>query len=372
MARIFAGLAVISLIVASGRAEENDPRQSTRAPYPPSPVIERMELDWSTHIRLAPGSDNWPATWADDDHLYAAWGDGGGFGGTNSRGRVSLGVARIEGSAGDFRGINLWGGHEPQRPADFAGKSYGMLCVEGVLYMWWAPDPLPHLKETRVAYSHDHGLTWKRADWAFTFNDALTIPTFLNYGCNYAGARDQYVYSYYIHPRYGPGRATAPESYEMRFDVNIPGAIHLSRVPKDRILERSAYEFFAGLDERGEPRWTGDIGAKKPVFEDPNGVGWNVSVSHNAGLNRYLLMTEHGRTHLGHIGVFDAPEPWGPWTTVLYDNAWGEGHIPLNTFYWNFPTKWISADGMRFTLLFTGRTENDSFNAVRGRFIRRP
>lgn len=55
-------------------------------PYPRSPVIENIE--WapaSSIIRLATGgskrdgSDNWPLTWADDDHIYAAYGDGYGF-----------------------------------------------------------------------------------------------------------------------------------------------------------------------------------------------------------------------------------------------------------------------------------------------------
>ena len=49
------------------------------APYPPSAVITGVTFDWSTHVRLAPGSDNWPITWADDDHQYTCWGDGGGF-----------------------------------------------------------------------------------------------------------------------------------------------------------------------------------------------------------------------------------------------------------------------------------------------------
>ena len=69
------------------------------APYPPSPVIADMVLDWSTHRREALGSDNWQLTWADDDHQYGAWGDSGGFGGTNSNGRVGLGFGRIEGGA---------------------------------------------------------------------------------------------------------------------------------------------------------------------------------------------------------------------------------------------------------------------------------
>ena len=110
---------------------------------------------------------------------------------------------------------------------------------------------------------------------------------------------------------------------------------------------------------------------RRPVFEDPAGVGWNVSVSYNAGLRRYLLCTEHADTHKGMLGVFDAPEPWGPWTTVCYEGAWGEGRVPLTTFYWSFSNKWASADGVRFALLFTGLRENDSWNSIEGSFVLR-
>ena len=39
------------------------------------------------------------------------------------------------------------------------------------------------------------------------------------------------------------------------------------------------------------------------------------------------------------------------------------------TFYWNFTTKWLSADGTRFNLVFTGKNTNYSWNTVAGRFI---
>ena len=114
------------------------------------------------------------------------------------------------------------------------------------------------------------------------------------------------------------------------------------------------------------------MASRRPVFEDAvGGVGWNMSVSYNAGLKRYLLCTEHGETHRGKPGIFDAPEPWGPWTTVLYEDAWGEGHILLNTFSWLIPTKWQSADGCQFSLIFSGRKENDSWNMLRGSFVTR-
>ncbi len=339
-------------------------------PYPASRVIARVELDFRTHQRFAPGSDNWPVTWADDGHLYAAWGDGGGFEGTNSKGRMLLGIARIEGDVDHYRGKNVWGGFEPEHPAQFGGKSYGILAVGGVLYMWVAPQPNPHLAHGRIAYSKNHGATWEWAEWQFDFADALTIPTFLNFGRAYAGARDGYVYSYYIHPMWGPGPAKKTTAHT--FDVHRPGRVYLSRVPKDSILVRGRYEFFAGHGTDGIPAWSADVGAKRAVFADPNGVGWNLSVSHNPGLRRYLLATEHTETHAGKFGLFDAPEPWGPWTTVAYEENWGAGQIELTTFYWNFTPKWQTADGTRFTMIFTGKNTNDSWNTVAGRFVLKP
>lgn len=155
----------------------------------------------------------------------------------------------------------------------------------------------------------------------------------------------------------------------LRADVHQPGHVHLARVPKHAILDRASYEFFAGLGGDGNPTWSRKIDAKRPVFEDPNGVGWNVSVVYNAGLERYILCTEHAQSHAGRLGMFDAPEPWGPWTTVAYDDAWGKGHLEVSTFFWNFTQKWMSADGTQFTMIFTGKNSNDSWNTIDGRFV---
>ena len=69
--------------------------------------------------------------------------------------------------------------------------------------------------------------------------------------------------------------------------------------------------------------------------------------------------------------MFDAPEPWGPWTTVLYTEGaevFGAGRIETSTFFWNFSNKWLSPDGRDFVLLFTGINTNDSWNTVEGSF----
>ena len=141
---------------------------------------------------------------------------------------------------------------------------------------------------------------------------------------------------------------------------------------KGRLVEREAYEFFAGTDDSGAVVWTRNATDRRPVFEDPAGVGWNVSVSYNAGLARYLLATEHGETFAGRLGLFDAPHPWGPWTVVSYasdETPFGHEHVETSTFFWNFVNKWASSDGESFVLLFTGIGANDSWNTVEGRFM---
>lgn len=326
------------------------------APYPASPVIAGVDFDFEARDRRAPGSDNWPMTWADDGHQYASWGDGGGFGGTNEVGRVSLGVARIEGGGADCTGVNVWGGQDAEAPAQFGGKSYGILCVGGALYMCVSPGSgHTNYDEARIAVSEDHGRTWRQAAWAFTKSDRFMTPTFCQFGRDYRDARDEYVYSY------------AARLVDANAKMQVPGMIDLMRVPKDRILERDAYTFFAGSDASGETAWTADPTARKPVFEDPNGAR-RTSVVYHAGLKRYLLCTPHGAADAGNLGMFDAPEPGGPWSTVAYYENWGGFG---STFFWMFAPKWFSEDGLDFTFVFTGTGHNDAWNTVPGRFTLR-
>ena len=87
-----------------------EPQSVPASEHPPSRVIASIEWDLKNLIRLAPGSDLSPVTWGTDGHLYASWGDGGGFGGTNRDGRVSLGFGRMEGSPQILCEVNIWGG----------------------------------------------------------------------------------------------------------------------------------------------------------------------------------------------------------------------------------------------------------------------
>jgi hypothetical protein len=263
-----------------------------------------------------------------------------------------------------------------------------MISIGGVLYAWWAPgtgtvdaerlaksnadpekpewDGRTIYKKTQLLVSFDKGRTWARSGWDLAaVDEQLIMPTILNFGKDNDGARDDYVYHYFVRKE-----PDGPALSIHRGGDPATGKIDLARVPAAQMMNLPEYEFFAGLDGCGNPVWDEDPANRVPVFEDANGVGWTVSVSFNEPLGRYILMTEHGKTASGRLGMFEAQEPWGPWHTIAYldEPVFGQGEIQTNTFYWNLSNKWLSADGLDFVLVFTGVDENDSWNTVEGRF----
>ncbi|HJZ55880.1 MAG TPA: serine hydrolase [Gemmataceae bacterium] len=303
--------------------------RSVKDAPPPSPVIR--DVRWApadTIIRLAKGSDNWPTTWGDDDAIYTAYGDGWGFD-PRVPDKLSLGFAKITGTPPDIAGVNIRSVTGEQKGDGKAGKkASGLLMVNGVLYMW-----VRNAGNTQLAWSKDRGKTWEWANW--TVSTSFGCPTFLNYGKDYAGARDNFVYVY---------SPDADGAYDPADRMN------LARVPKDRIRERDAYEFFRGAESPGRPLWSKDVADRGAVLSDP-GRCYRSMVSYNAGLKRYLwCVTLPSKEKKGTYGltIYDAPEPWGPWTTAYRAEVWdtdaGESC--------GFPTKWMSPDGKTLHLVF--------------------
>jgi CubicO group peptidase (beta-lactamase class C family) len=308
----------------------------TAPPYPPSHVIRGVEFAPEAEVRRAAiGSDNWPITWGDDDAQYAAYGDGNGFE-PGTEAKLSLGFARITGGPDGFRGQNLRS-ESGERAGDGAAgpKASGMLMVGGTLYML-----VRNVETSQLAWSEDRGRTWT---WGFRFDTSFGCPSFLQFGPGYQGARDGYVY---VYSSDGP---SAYESYDQ---------VVLARAPKGRLSERAAWQFLSGFTPDGSPEWRADIAARAPVFRYP-GRCQRLDVVYDAGLKRYLMAL--GFDHEGGWGLFDAPEPWGPWTTVFHTKSWGLG----GTHGYRLPTKWISPDGKTLHLVFSGRAEegvnNDAF-----------
>lgn len=269
-------------------------------PVPPSLVIRTLE--WAgahSIIRRAEDGDNWPITWADDDALYTTWGDGTGFVPKVEK-KLGCGFARVTGSPPEFTGANIRSSAEQLGQGRSGKKGWGILCVAGGLYLW-----LGHADEkgagAQLAWSRDHARTWTFADWQFP---KFGLVGFVNYGKDYQGARDRFMYAC---SHDGP-RADTPAD---RFI--------LMRAPKDRLTVRGTWEFPDGLDARGQPRWTRELARRGAALANRDGC-LRSAMTYCAPLRRYLWWqqipqppghADRGDTRFtGGFAVYDAPEPW--------------------------------------------------------------
>jgi CubicO group peptidase (beta-lactamase class C family) len=312
----------------------------SNSPYPQSKLI--AGIDWApaaSIVRKARGGDNWPTTWADDGDLYTAYGDGRGFEPYVDR-KLSMGLCRVSGSAADFAAVNL-------RSASFesvgdgrkAKKASGLLMVDGVLFVL-----ARNAGNSQLGWSRDHGKEWTWSDWRFT--DSFGYPTFVNFGRNYDGARDNFVYVV---------------SHDQDSAYESADGMVMARVDKKRITDREAWQFFSGTDDDNVPRWTKDVSQRAHVFRHP-GRCYRSGMTFNAGVQRYLwCQTIPGpdTRFEGGFAIYDAPEPWGPWSTVYSSEHWDVGPGETSS----IPSKWISRDGETIRLVFSG---DDCFSVRRG------
>jgi hypothetical protein len=310
--------------------------------------------------------DNWPLSWADDDLIYACYGDGWGCRPMDPKTKLNSGIVRIQGDPPGFTGeeikIPFFGGgaQDPNM------KGVGMLCVGGTIYhtvryQAGRTEPRDQLWSALI-WSSDHGQTWEgdttyaaRAEdmtWLFREDDrAFSQPTFLQAGKDYTAAPDEHVYVY--SPREGRRRRN--------------DSLELARVPRERIGERGAYEFFAGLTSVDKPAWSSDISRRAPVLEYREHVGGG-DVVFLPLLKRYLLVScaawHRNEERPSELVVLDAPQPWGPWTTVGFVERWGTGLKGDCRYDPRLPAKWIQEgdDQVRLILNFSDRTQSDVWN----------
>merc|ERR1739848_85956 len=161
----------------------------------------------------------------------------------------------------DFTGVcPSWRGDVPNL------KSSGVLSIEGVLY--WAiscfnygDDPVFNRQRYGPAWiitSRDDGVAWNvSATPSDMFPERLAAPRFAQYGQDYDGAPDDWVYVYF------PGTTNGAAFFENNDELL------LARVNKHKVLERSAYQFFNGILLVGTTAWTSDSTIATPVWRHP-------------------------------------------------------------------------------------------------------
>ena len=270
-----------------------------------------------------------------------------------------MGFARIEGGPEHFRGFNVNGGKNPEHPASFPdkGKTAGLICDRGVLYtiVNLQDGAWPNVNHV-VAWSTNKGAAWVRCAWVFPKGADKFLPgRFLNFGKDGAGvppALAGYIYEY------GPKQTVSSQS------------LYLARARRDNLQDQKAYRFFSGVDEKGLDHWTEDFALATPIFTDRNGAA-PAGLVYDPGLGRYLLCAYHQGP--GQLGVFEAPQPWGPWRTAAYYSDWGGMGMEGEGLTCEFPQKWMSADGLTLWAIFSvygegakkGIHAHDRFNLIK-------
>jgi hypothetical protein len=325
-------------------------------------------------------------TWASDDKQYTGLCDGFGWPGMpqafyNSRLYAIVGAppeVQFEFLPGYPELINR---NENRELCRF--YSFGILALGDSIYQFLSTPNRPLIEAgsrfvgAKVIYSPDLGRTWHNQDGSSPVRweawekkskknmiffeedgDAFSLLTILQMGKNYERNMDGYVYVY------------APNgSVEGKMNQLV-----LFRTPKDRILERDAYQFFAGPGPDGTARWSSRIEERAVVHTFPSGwvnrlpnpYAWHPSVVYCAPLKIYLMVNwgmgcgADGKWFAkpSYLGFWTAPEPWGPWTQVHEEKAWTPAGDPNALAYQpQISPKWIAEDGRSFYLVWTDYQE---------------
>lgn len=295
--------------------------------------------------------DLWPSCWADDGNLYAANGDGSNFGATF----YPMAVGSISGTPSDLNLAGTFIAGDVGR--NYSGSPYtdkptGMLCIGGAIYLAYQnlnENTFEDVPAAAIVESTDHGVTWSQnpttpmfgapGNNSSPFAYKFTTIFFLDYGQNSTNAVDTYVYA-----------------YGLDNDWRDQTAVYLARVPNTSVLDRSSWQFYAGMNANN-PTWTSDITQKIAVLTDgrelyPVMFGTDCPANqkviaqggavYDRPLNRYLMVTWGCATHQ----FYEAPEPWGPWSLV-FSNDFGPLRLLQNRGQYgtSIPSKFISSDG---------------------------
>jgi len=337
-------------------------------------------------LRLGGIGDGYKMSWGASGNQYVVANDGPGWA-NPAESFFNTRLWIIDGTPDDsiFREIegypDLNRGTRPDDAPHFYGQ--GLLAVRGRIYQFLstldqAEDRPRHWSGSKLIYSDDSGRSWHNQDgstpvvwenWkeqsrkSFVFfkeqDGCFSLLSILQMGQEYRANRDGYVYVYGL-------------------NGNVDGLMNelvMFRVAISKVPDRTAYEFFGGLQGNGAARWVKDIAARKPVHRFPRGwvnsinlfpgdlvvESWLPSVVYNEALGLYMMSsagigcapdgTEFGKP--SYLGFWVSQAPWGPWRQVHEETEWTPAGDPASRAYApQIAPKWISPDGKSFWLVW--------------------
>jgi len=341
-----------------------------------------------TIVRRKFHGDIFPLTWLSDGRQFSSLSDGYGWG-----------VDAIDAAFYNTNGVWVTGGpldsefaYIPQYPSLViedpvrAARYYGFsaLAVDGVVYHF-----LSSAQEdseagwgwngVKVIYSKDGGRTWNNQNgttpvrWEPVANRSRESLLFYK--------EPNFTFSLITHAQMGKDYSENADGYVYAFATNgnIDGAMNqlvLARVKKARILDRNAYEFFAGHTRLGNVMWEREISRRDIVHTFPEGwvnkpkrgqnvvQSWLPSVVYNAPLGLYMMASSgvgcpssgdwFGDSRPSYLGLWVAAAPWGPWEQIYETKEWcPAGDKKARCYSPQISPKWLAADGKSFWMIWS-------------------
>jgi hypothetical protein len=360
-------------------AADSSEGQSTRiASSRITSVVRRDE----TIMRYGGNGDVFPMTWTSDNRQFSSFSDG--FGWSNAP-KVYYNTRAIRIDDGPvnatFQEIAGYPELLPWLEPRYYG--FGALAVGDRIYQFLSCSQKPSSSGwwgwngVKLIYSPDNGDTWCNQDgstpvvWESYQNrsrksllffeepqEAFALVSLLQMEKSYEANRDGYVYGY------GTNGGTD----------GVQNQLVMFRVSRDCVLNRSAYEFFAGRKTDNSASWSRSINHRAVVATFPHGwvnsphsgqtlvQSWLPSVVYNAPLDLYMMAnsgigcagdgSRFGRP--SYLGLWVAHHPWGPWTQIHEETAWTPGNdTGARCYSPQISPKWIAEDGKSFWLVWS-------------------
>ena len=378
------GLFSLMRIASASLAQET--RQSATAP-----ATEEAWMDWPSqppkdcpfaasktlagirftgrHMEYA-GADTWYPSWASDGNLYSPFADGYVAGAvSNAYGKApSTGSVRIEGD--DPLHLKIAGSSAyVSEAAPYAGRYpcgtlvhdgvwyYGTYCLNssGKSFTYDIMGPFVGFR-----WSKDFGKTWTQTPHTPAkpiFGEPARLngkvkfgsPHFVDFGKNLQNSPDGKAYLV------GHGAVDSGNDKPRPAQLSwITGdQAYLARVKPsiENMNDAGKYEFFAGLDDKGQALWSAKLAAARPLAQWNNNMGC-VTITYDAPLKKYLMcVTDGGNTNV--MGAFntyilESDRVGGPFKLVHYLREFGK-----EAYFVNIPSKFISADGRTMWLCYS-------------------
>jgi hypothetical protein len=335
-------------------------------------------------LHLGGLGDGYKMTLAPDGRQFVVVNDGPGWNPPPTT-FYSTRLWTIEGQPADARFAELRGYPHLDRAEHIEGTphyyGHGVLSVGQSIYQFLATlddaeDRPRRWTGAKLIYSNDGGASWRNGDgtapvawedWKDQTREHLqffdepdgcfSLLSFLQQGKAYAANRDGFIYVYGL-------------------NGSVDGLMNqlvMFRVPKDRLLDRAAYRFFAGRTREGGARWSPDIAERQAVHTFPRGwvnytnlfpgdlvvESWLPSVVYNEPLGLYMMAsagigcaddgTEFGKP--SYLGLWVSDHPWGPWRQVHENAAWTPGgDAAARAYAPQIAPGWVAPDGRSFWL----------------------